>query len=57
MNGLLLRWLQIQCVLCLLVFAALGVLLFQYSQNVAIKSRSDRESESTGAIGVSALML
>jgi len=30
--------------------AALGVLLFQYSQNLAIKSRSDRESETTKEI-------
>ena len=50
MNGILLRWLQIQCGLCLLTCAALGILLFQYSQNVAIKSRSDRESETTIAI-------
>ena len=50
MNGILLRWLQIQCGLCLLTCAVLGILLFQYSQNLATKSRSDRESESTIAI-------
>ena len=50
MNGILLRWLQIQCGLCLLVCAALSVLLFQFSQNMAIKSRSDRDSETTFAI-------
>jgi len=50
MNGILLRWLQIQCVLCLLVCAALSVLLFQFSQNMAIKSRSDRDSETTFTI-------
>ncbi len=50
MNGLLLRWLQIQCGLCLLLCAALGVLLVQYSQNLAIKTRSDRENKSTTAI-------
>ena len=50
MNGVLLRWLQIQIGLCLLTSVALGILLFQFSQNLAIKARSDRESESTFAI-------
>ena len=50
MNGFLLRWLQIQCGLSLLAGLALGVSLVQYSQNVAIKTRSDRESDSTAKI-------
>jgi hypothetical protein len=50
MNGTLLRWLRIQCVLCLFACLVLGILLFQYSQNLAIKTRSDWDRQSTNAI-------
>ncbi len=50
MNRILLRWLQIQCWLCLFACVALGILLFQYSQNLSIKTRSDRENETSIAI-------